>query len=213
MASFDFYCDFNLNIQNLGGSGIGFYGPGGFGSSIKVGDYQDNTYITDASGAVQGPQGNNVKYVHPNSGMIPTNNTLLLRNIPNYQGSVNVRFSNPTAVQITNATATYFDRVNTNNPPSGLICKMAQLIHPWTTQTPAGSGDTTWWTPGGSGGTVNGTTYDPPIALANSPGTSGWSPNGAATTDTQHDWYLACSVQVSSIGSKLFALSVQLEYL
>jgi hypothetical protein len=93
MASFDFYCDFNLNIQNLGGSGIGFYGPGGFGSSIKVGDYQDNTYITDASGAVQGPQGNNVKYVHPNSGMIPTNNTLLLRNIPNYQGSVNVRFS------------------------------------------------------------------------------------------------------------------------
>jgi hypothetical protein len=217
MATISFLAGEDFAIQDIGGSGLGFYGPGGFGQSVKVGDFQDNTYITDGTGAVNGPKADNVKFVHPNSGMLPTSDVRLLRDIPNYQATLNVRFTHTSAVQVQNASLRIFDRVNINAPASGVTTMVAQLIHPWDTAQPSGplgSGDVSWWAPGGSGGTFNGRTYDNPVSLANSPGTSGWSPNGAATVDTQHDWYVALSASPDSIGSKLnYGLYVQLEYL
>jgi hypothetical protein len=213
----DFYAGQGFSINDLAGSGLGFYGAGNFGTPVLVGSYNDNTYITDATGAVNGPKVNNVKYVHPASGQLSTGDIHALQDIPNYLASLNIRFTNDTPCQVTNAQVRIFDRASINSPASGVTCKVAQLIHPGTSMLPSGplgSGDVQWWTPGGSGGYIGGTTYDPPVALVSGPGSGGWSPSGAATVDTRHDWYVALSATPTSIGSKQqFGLYVSLEYL
>lgn len=214
MATISFYAG-QVSIANLNGSGLGFYGSSGFGASVSVNSYQDNTYITNSTGTTQGAQVWNTKWVHPNSGNL--NGTVVnLSGIPNYQATLNVRFEHTSAVKTQNAELRIYDRSNINNPASGVTTKVAQIIHPDVAQTVNGSGDGTWkgeainsqtgtQTVGGSGVVV------PLIA---SPGSSGLRPNGAATTDTRHDWYTVISASPDSIGSKTnFGLYVSLEYL
>lgn len=217
MATLSFLAGELFGINDLAGSGLGFYGPGGFGSSVRVGEYQDNTYITDSTGAVAGPKCDNIKYVHANTGQLAGGDNRALRDIPNYMATLNIRFSHTSPVRVQNAKLRIFDRVNIDVPAPGVTTKVAQLVHPWNEAQPSGplgSGDTAWKTLGGSGGTIGGRTYDPPLDLAASPGATGWSPQGAATSDVQHDWYIALSASPDSIGSKLnYGLYVSLEYL
>jgi len=207
MAAIDFYIydSPQWNIDLLG-SGIGFYGSS-FGDSVAVGSYQDTTYVTSADGSVQGPQCNNIKWRHANSGEV-SGTILNLLNIPNYQATLNVRFTHSSGVQVQNAEARIYDRSNINNPAVGVTTKMAELIHVSTSQANAGSGDSSWYTPAGSSVTV---------PLADSPGASGLhAQNGTGSTrpDTRHDWYLAISARPDSIGSKTsYGLYVSLEYL
>jgi hypothetical protein len=201
-------------IFDLAGSGLGFYGPGGFGASVQVGQYQDNTYITDPTGAIAGPKADNIKWMASTSGMIPTNDIRVLRDIPNQRASLNIRFTHTAAVKTQNIVVRIFDRNNIDAPASGVTTMVAELVHPWATQAPAGSGSTQWYRLGGSGGVINGVTYDAPLALLNSPGASGFSPNGVNTVNVQHDWYLALSASPDSIGSKTaYGLYISLEYL
>ena len=197
--------DFYSNNIAIGGSGIGFFGSAGFGSSVAVGEYQSSTYITNGNGTVQGAEINNVKYVHPSSGLSGAS-TLTLRNIPNYKATLNVRFTSTTPVKTQNVQVRIYDRSNINNNPSGVTTKVAEIIHPSTSETGLlGSGSSTWSTLAGSG-TI--------LSLANSPGSSGLSPSGVNTVDTRHDWYLALSASPDSIGSKTqYGFWIQLEYL
>jgi hypothetical protein len=196
-------------INDLSGSGLGFFASANFGASIAVGQYNQRTFITDATGALQGPEVNNVQYMSPGSGILgQTGAGIGLQSIPNWQSTLNVRFLNDTPVRTQNAKIMIFDRVNTNNPASGVTTKVAQIIHPNPVQGPGGSGDVVW-------STFNYAT--PPgtfLALAPSPGTSGFSPNGVNTQDVQHDWYVALSASPDSIGSKTqYGLYASLEYL
>src|SRR3954465_7657346 len=93
---------FGQPINNLNGSGLGFFGAGGFGNSVAVAAYQDTTYITDGNGVSQGPQGNNVKWIHASSGQVAGTTNLLLQSIPNYQSTLNIRFSHTSAVRTQN---------------------------------------------------------------------------------------------------------------
>lgn len=214
MAQINFYAGEMTTIFDLAGSGLGFYGVGGFGASVQVGQFQDNTYITDPTGAINGPKADNVKYVHPNSGEMPVGDVRVLRQIPNERATLQIRFSHTSPVRTQNIQVRIFDRNNIDAPATGVTTKVAQLVHPWSTQLPDGSGDTAWSTLGGSGGTIGGRTYDPPLALVNSPGSGGWSPSGINTVDYFHDWFLTVSGSPDSIGSKtLYALYVSLEYL
>jgi hypothetical protein len=209
MASIDFLtwtaADFDLN---LAGSGLGFYGAGGFGASVAVGEWQDNTYVTDGNGLVQGPQGNNVKWRHANSGEVAGATVLNLQYIPNYQASLNIRFTHSTGVKVQNVEARIYDRNNINVGATGVTTKAAELLHPSWSQAVQGSGDTSWITPEGSAVTV---------PLAQSPGMSGeYSGDGSTSVrpDDRHDWYLALSASPDSVGSKTqYGLYVSLEYL
>lgn len=198
-------------INNLNGSGLGFFGTGGFGNSVAVGSYQDTTFITDGNGVSQGPQGNNVKYVHPGSGQVSGGTNVALQSLPNYQSTLNVRFTNATAVRTQNAKLYIYDRTSTSNAPTGVTCFVSHIVHPNTSQVAGGSGLSTWENPYGS-------SYVNASLLYNgngfSPGTSGLAPNGAATSDVQHDWYFAISASPNSVGSKtLFGLWFSCEYL
>jgi hypothetical protein len=204
MATFTFHS----TGYDIGSSGIGFFGSAGFGSSVSVGLYNDSTYITNSNGTIAGPSLNNIKYSHPQSGIVnglASPSGLLLTRITNAQSTLNIRFSHATGVITQNAKLRIYDRSNINNPASGVTTKIAEIIHPSTSNSVVGSGSATWVTPGGSG-TI--------LSLANSPGMSGFSPSGSGTVSDRHDWYLALSSSPDSIGSKTqYAMWVELEYL
>lgn len=204
MATFAFFSAGN----DIGSSGVGFFGSSGFGSSVSVGNYQDSSYITNSNGTIAGAAINNIKYSHPNSGIvngIGSPSGLNLQSITNAQASLNVRFTHATAVATQNVKLRIYDRSNINNPASGVTTKVAEIIHPTTTNVSDGSGSVSWQTPAGSG-TI--------VSLANSPGISGLSPSGSGTIADRHDWFLALSASPDSIGSKTqYAMWVELEYL
>lgn len=191
-----------------GGSGLGFYGGGGFDYSVSVAAYQENTYVTDSDGVTEGPQANNVKYLDSGSGEIPVGVQLPVIRIPNAKCTLNPRFTNDSAVQIQNAELRIYDRASINNPASGVTTRAYECLHPDTSTSVDGSGLTTWTTPAGSG-TI--------LSLADSPGVSGLAAgNGSSSTasDTRHDWYVCLSARPDSIGSKTqYGLYVSLEYL
>lgn len=205
MALVEFYAGEGSNINNLAGSGLGFYGDSGFGYSVPVGSYNGRTFITDSTGTAQGPEADNCKYLTSSTVVLgQTGSGVNLRQVPNYLSSLNIRFTHSPAVQAQNVKIYGYDRSNKNNNPSGVNLYAAEIIHPNTTQGLTGSGSTTWANIKGSGTT---------LTLASSPGTSGLSPNGPATTDTRHDWYLALSATPTSVGAKEFGLYFELEYL
>lgn len=212
MAQIKFYADTGLGSDfdiDMAGSGLGFYGSGGFGAPVAVASYQDNTYVTDGNGAQQGPQANNVKWTHANSGELSGSTNLDLRNIPNSQATIKISFTHTTSVQVQNVELRVYDRANVNSGASGVTTKAYQCLHPSPLQTGLlGSGGTSWTTPAGSGTT---------LSLAQSPGESGlYAGNGGTSVreDTRHDWYVCLSARPDSIGSKTqYGMYVSLEYL
>lgn len=204
MATISFHAD-DFHVQNLSGSGLGFYGSG-FGDSVEVGEYQDSTFITDGNGTSQGPQVNNIKYLNTASGEINgASSGVPLTAIPNYLATLNIRFSHGSAVKTQNAKLRIYDRSDIDNGASGVTTKVAEIIHPDTVQNDNGSGDVEWITPVGSALIMD---------LVASPGTSGERPNGSETSDSVHDWFCAISASPDSIGSKsLYGLYFSCEYL
>jgi hypothetical protein len=212
-AQVNFYANPNSDSFNLkiSGSGLGFYGNAGFGAAVAVGSWNERTYITDPNGVVQGAEAQNVKWVHPNSGVLgQTGSGISLLNIPNYQSTLEIRFTNDAAVQVENATVYIYDRYNIANPASGVTCKVAEILHPSILQTDVGSGDSSWITSTLDGAVV-------PISLANSPGVSGFyagSGNSSTESSLEHSWYCAISCSPDSVGSKTnFGLYFSCEYL
>ena len=60
MATISFFAG-DASLENIISSGIGFYGSSGFGSSVAVGQYQDDTFITDSQGATNGSKAKKYK--------------------------------------------------------------------------------------------------------------------------------------------------------
>lgn len=199
-----FFADEN-GIQNLSGSGLGFYGSS-FGQSVNVGEWQDSTFITDGNGTTQGPQVHNTKWAHPNSGIVNGVGPWALNTIPNRLATLNIRVQSGTLVKLQNSKLRIYDRSSINNPASGVTTKVAQLIHPNPSQSAAaGSGDSSWNTPAGSSIIMS---------LVGSPGQSGYSPNGVGTYDLRHDFYISISQSPDSVGAKtLNGLYFSTEYL
>lgn len=210
-ATIAFYAGTSDPINNLAGSGLGFYGTAGFGVSVPVGEYQGRTYITNSPGTAQGPEASNIKWYSSESGVIgQSGSPINILNIPNYQATVNMRFTYDSAVQVQNTRIKIYDRVSSSNSASGVTQQAAEVIHPNTSQVGTGSGDTAWTTFTSNG---SGLQY---MSLANSPGISGlYAGNGTASAraDSRHDWYILLSASPDSIGSKLYGLYATTEYL
>jgi len=210
MATLKFYANEANEIPT--GSGLGFYGAAGFGSSVSVGSYQGTTFVTNSAGTVRGPQADNVTFMNAGSGKYTSSHSGIgIDAIPNNRATLNIRFTHTSAVKAQNAQLRIYDRSNINNAASGVTTKVAEITHPWATESPhtAGSGvnDGIWYTPAGSGTVFN---------LSPSPGQEGkWAGDGAsARPDDRHDWYVAMSASPNSIGSKSqYGLYVTLEYL
>lgn len=204
MAALSFYTN---GIQIQTGSGLAFFGNGGFGTSVDVAAWQGRTYISNSAGTLVGAEGNNVKYLSIGSGILGQLSTGLdLQKIPNYQTTVNSRFTHNSAVQIQNCKLIAYDGTNINNNPSGVTVAAFESIHPSDSQAITGSGDTTWQFIAGSSSV---------LSLCPSPGNSGdYAGNGSNSTrpDVQHDHYWSVSMSPNSVGSKTGRFYVSVEY-
>ena len=184
---------------------MGFYGDSGFGFSVPVGDFQGRTFITDSTGTSKGPEADNNKRSSASGVIIgQAGSGVSITSLPNHQSTLNMRFTNDSAVTTQNGLLFIYDRVNKNNDPSGVTVYTAEIIHPDIVQNPNGSGDALWVQTAGSGVT---------LSMSDSPGESGLSPMGPSTSDVRHDWYVAISVSPNSVGSKEFAGHFELEFL
>ena len=207
-----FFAGESNNINNLAGSGVGFYGSN-FAYSVAVGEFQQTTYITNSAGTAQGPQADNIKWSHPNSGILNSNTTSnLLTHLPNQNATLNIRVNSDSgAIQVTNPKVKIYDRTTTSRAASGVTTLVAELIHPATSIASGGSGDSTWMVFSGSSAS-----NDAYLSVAPSPGASGlYAGNGSNSvrSDSQHDWYLAISASPDSVGSKtLYGLVFEFEY-
>jgi cytochrome c5 len=210
-----FYAGSDFAINDLAGSGLGFYGSGGFGASVLVSEWQGRTFITNSAGTAQGPEVDNCKYLNPTGVILgQAGSGIKLNQIPNYLATLNVRFTNDVPVKTQNVVVRTYDRSNIANPASGVTVAAYEVVHTGTGQTADGSGGPGTPTVSGQHGWVTmAATGMTTMALTASPGTSGLRPSGSNTTDTRHDWYLALSASPDSIGSKLFAGYVSLEFL
>ncbi len=213
-AAVDFYAGLGGEASgvDLNGSGLGFYGST-FGSSVQVGQYQDSTFITNSTGSTEGPQADNNKYQGNVSGVSNNGDSVIhISGLPLYSGTVNVRFTNDSAVNTQNGEVRIFDRSDINAGASGVTSQVAQLIQGGSGVEPT-TGDAQAWDSGEDGWLAldgSGTT----MTLLNNPGSGGAGPSGAGDEDTRHDWFLCVSASPDSIGSKtLFGLYVQLEFL
>ncbi len=204
MANLAFKVGNGIQIDNLSGSGIGFYGSN-FGNSVAVGAYQNTTFVTDSNGTTQGSQINNVTYLNTMSGYIGSATSgVQVRCIPNYLATLEINFTHTSAIRCQNPKLYIYDRTSISNPASGVTTRVYECIHPTTTNIMDGSGGMFWQTPAGS-------SY---MNLTPSPGQSGTAINGNMTTQNTHSWYIAASASPDSIGSKtLYGLYFSTEYL
>lgn len=217
--SISFFAGQDDQIQDLAGSGLGFFGGAGFGASVAVNDWQGRTFITNGAGSAQGPECDNTRYVSPTgavlNGAASTAGAIKLSQLPNERATLNLRFTNDFAVRTQNVHLRIYDRTNPSNPASGVTTAVYEIVHSNPTQTNDGSGGPGLITSGGAHAwnifTPVSTGY---LNLTASPGTSGLRPSGSSTMDTRHDWYVALSASPDSIGSKvLYGLWIELEYL
>jgi hypothetical protein len=212
-ADISFWAGEGAGITDLANSGLGFYGAGGFGASVVVGEWQGRTFITNSDGTAEGPEVDNCKWASATSVILGQEGTgISLDSIPNYLATLNVRFTYDSPVRVQNATFQIYDRSDLDNPATGVTFAAYEVVHPGSSQTPDGSGG-----PSQTGTPHEWVMFEPTgvtvMSLSDSPGTSGLSPSGSSTEDTRHDFFLALSCSPESIGSKLFGGYVSLEYL
>ena len=193
-------------IDYAAGSGLGFFGPGGFGYSVAVGSWQSRTFITNTNGTTEGAEIDNNKWINA-TGVTwgVTGEEHLLTELPNDKATININFTHSSAVNIQNAELRAYDGTNVDNAPSGIEIRGAEILHPYTTYVNNGSGDTHWTAMSGANGI---------LSLSDSPGSGALvAATGGTVNSTRHDYFVALSASPSSVGAKTGKFYISLEYL
>lgn len=194
------------------GFGLGFFGDGGFGFPVSIGEFQGRTFVTNASGTSENFEVNNNKKISNTEVVYGQEGSgITLTALPNILATANFRFEHPTSdsVQTQNARLYIYDGSSTGGTPNktteqpGIEFWAAEIRHQDEIQVDNGLGDSAWQE-------INGSVF---LELIDSPGTSGIRPDGIFTTDSRHDWYIAMSVSPSEFGDKQFGMVFELEFL
>ena len=180
------------------GQALGFFGPDGFGDPLSMNEFNGRTFVTTTHGSTELTECDNCRKISSSDVVVGQTGTGIdIRNLPNYLSTVNLRFTHAQDVLVQNARLIAII-------PTGLDIYGAEIIHTSRLQTVEGTGDTVWAAMGGSGQA---------LTLVDSPGISGISPFGPATTDIRHDWYIALSASPTVPGDKEFSFQADLEYI
>lgn len=218
-------------------SGIGFFGNG-YGLSVPVGSWQDNTFITNDTGDAPEDQTiklSNTKYNSVSGVKHNNENEKKLNEIPNGYAPLNIRFEHEDAVAVKNCQLRIFDRLDIENHAEEVHTKVCEIRHPEATVgankalNHRPTDDYSWvdfgdgteevvtpleLTPSPGSGGLNGGETDQPRIGADLSNTIGYTTQGAAHESTQHDWYIALSASPNGVGSKTaYGLYFTLEYL
>lgn len=159
---------------------IGFFGAG-FGFSIRVGEYNNSSYVTTDNGSANHGQVPNLRYANSSGAYVASELVATeLLNIDDDEATLKIILTTDSAVQTQNASFRAFDRNNINSNPSGVTVYAAEILKPDVGVR--GSGDASWTSIYGSGSVLD---------LEDHAYSSG-----------VHEWYIGLTVTPTSIGEK-----------
>lgn len=187
------------------GYALGFYGPKGRLDNVEIDDWQGSSFLVDKGGTEGEVHVRNTKFSTSKTAYLDgSSSSTVLRNIPNFLATLNIRFLHTEDIFISYASCKFYDGIDTANQPAGLDIRVAEIRHPGLLQNDdSGTGYKNWQDVGDGSEFI----------LKQSPGTLGVKSNSVGYwVDDQHDWYLAISVSPDDIGSRTFGLQVQIEY-
>lgn len=211
MATLELYAGEDTLVS--ASSGLGFFGDDGFDDAVPIGGYNGHTFVTNASGTVQGFECNNNKH-NGTSGVIhgQASSGIALRQLPNELAAINVRFTHGSAVYCQQAKLWVFDGsftdavANKERPAENLMFYLAEIRHKSRLQTVTSVYSDVSWTDV----SASGSNY---ISLVNSPGLDGAREGGFEELSIQHDWYAALTCTPTQLGDKQFGMTFEIEYL
>ena len=207
MATTSFYAGETYKIEHSASSGLGFFGVGGFGYSVQVANWQENSYITNAAGSVEGAAVDNLQWINQTGCEVNRDDLLRkLRGVPNDKASLMIEFEHASSVDVQNVEFRGYDGVSVSNAPSGVYVRAFEIIHSGISFTDSdGLGDTDWTALSGA---------DSILDLGASPGSGGlYSCTGGADADYAHAWWVGLSMSPITVGSKTGKFYFALEYL
>ena len=157
---------------------LGFFGAN-FGFSIRVGEFNNTSFVTNDNGTTNFGQVPNLRFANTSGAFVASELTATeLLEIDNSEATLRVTLSTDSAVGTQNSAFRAFDRVNINNAPSGVTINSAEIIKPDPVR---GSGDTFWTVIAGTGDLE----LDDQVAAS-----------------SVHRWYLGVTASPQSIGEK-----------
>lgn len=171
---------------------VGFFG-GGFGLSIRVGEYNDNSYRTNENGTTDGGSLPNLKFANVSGAFVASEIVATeLLEVDNDESTLRIRLNTDSAVATQNAEFRAYDKLSINSDPSGVAVRAAEIRK--DNVSVRGSGDTNWTLIAGSGTTL--------------------SLDDRTLAATQHDYFVGLTASPNSIGEKTnFAFYFQVEFL
>ena len=160
---------------------VGFFGAG-FGFSIRVGEYNDTTYRTNANGTSDGNAMPNLKWANVSGAFAGGSSTAEeLLEINNSESTLLITLTTDSAIKTQNTNFRAFDRVAINNNPSGVTIRAAEIRK--DASLVRGSGNASWAVIAGSGDVLS--MFDQ-----------------TTENNTVHNFYVALTATPVSIGEK-----------
>lgn len=160
---------------------LGFFGAS-FGFSIRVGEYNQTSYRTNANGTSDGSQVPNLRFANTSGAFVgPSVVAEELLEVNNTEATLNIRLTTDNPIQTQNSSFRAFDRLNINNNPSGVTIRAAEIRKDQVSVR--GSGDTFWTAIAGSGSTLS-------------------LDDQTTENFTEHNWYVGLTATPTSIGEK-----------
>ncbi len=159
---------------------LGFFGAN-FGFSIRVGEWNNTSFVTNDNGTTNFGQVPNTAFANISGAFVASELTATeLLEVDNTESTLRIRLQTDSSVATQNSAFRAFDRVNIDNNPSGVTINAAEMLKP--NPVIRGSGDTNWTTIAGSGATLD---LDPHVAAS-----------------SVHEWYVSLTASPLSIGEK-----------
>lgn len=160
---------------------LGFFGAA-YGFSIRVGEYNQTSRVTNDNGTAQNGQIPNVRYANPTGAFVASELVgRELQNVDNDEATLRIRLFTDSTVSTQNSAFRAFDRTNIANAPSGVTVLAAEIRNPPGSPTPS-SGDSSWTTIAGA----------TDLSLADQ----------TVSPSSVHEWFIAITVTPTSIGEK-----------
>lgn len=166
--------NFTVGTTNV----IGFYGPGGYGSPIQVGQYNDGQHVrtstADDTDACSPPHLTNIKYTSDTEMSINGGAPVALTSATQ-ENLIQITVTSDSNITIIGSRMYGYDGANVDNPPANLLFKTFKL------------GDTTWTQPHGR--------------------TNAMDCGTSTTPATSHNFYIGLSLSPTSTGASTLFVS------
>jgi len=159
---------------------LGHFGAN-FGFSIRVGDYNNTSFVTNDNGTTNHGQVPNLRWANVSGAYVASELTATeLLEVDNTEATLRIRLLTDSDVKPQNAAFRAFDRVDIDNSPVGVNILAAEINKP--SPSVRGSGDVNWTTVFGSGSVL--------------------SLDDKTTASGTNEWYIGVTVTPTSIGEK-----------